>query len=528
MKDFCKKLSEKPWLMPVLIIVLTMLLYLPCGRYMNPLQDGTIGHITIVQALQAGNNWGRQALVGNTDYPALQTLMLLVSETVCNILCLINVTLSPVTLLTSLSLAVMLSYFIRTMLLVGRPYFIPIPLIAVFLIHVTRISIKASEPSWIVAVPLSAMIYHIMAWSRSKSIRNMVMAAAHNGILCLCGLPCAFAAIAIAVVFYFAVRKDLSANGQPYDGMRSLLWSTVAYCIAIRFLWNWLVMDNAFFGLSDLFQRFKCAPKSIAMLWSSSPLTLTALVFIAPLIILCTKSDCRTAAKCVLTVLVVVMVSSSFSKVLKLSQTGILPMTVFAIMAAFALCAATEFSHKVPRTCCILALVICTVFSLRVPQMSCYPLKTESDTAWFACNTPADILGIDDKDRLYYGFFNPHQNAPTAEEITEFIDSLWPLSRVMLYGLRLPLCYPAIEEKRFIARMDFQEADLLKQAQDEQLHILVPPPDGVFYPAKGHPLGDIHENGRPWLLLEKTWPGGWQLWRVAIPPANESKLDIFR
>ena len=53
--------------MPALIIVLAMLLYLPCGRYMNPLQDGTIGHITIVQALQAGNNWGRQALVGNTD-----------------------------------------------------------------------------------------------------------------------------------------------------------------------------------------------------------------------------------------------------------------------------------------------------------------------------------------------------------------------------------------------------------------------------------------------------------------------------
>jgi len=37
-------------------------------------------------------------------------------------------------------------------------------------------------------------------------------------------------------------------------------------------------------------------------------------------------------------------------------------------------------------------------------------------------------------------------------------------------------------------------------------------------------LSDIHEHGRPWLLLEKQWPDGWQLWRCVVPPDGESKL----
>ena len=530
MKEYCKRLSEKPWLMTVLTAVLVILLYLPCDRFMSPLSDGTLAHTAIVNALKAGNNWGRQALVGNTDYPALPTLLLLVSDTLCNVLSLVKVTLSPVILLASLSLAVMLAYLIRILLLVGRPQFIPIPLIAAFLIPVSRISLKIAAPDLIVIMPLSAIVCHIIAWSMSKSIRSMVMAAAYNGILCLCGVPCAIAAIAMAIVFYIAVRKDLATNGQPYDGMRSLLWSTAAYCLALWFLWNWLVMDNAFFGLSDIFMRLRCASKTISLLWSSSPLTLTALVFIAPLVILSTKSNYATAAKCVLAQVIVLIVSSSFAKGLKLAQTGILPMAVFAIIAAFTLCAASEFTHKVPRTCCILALVLCVLFSYRATRGARRSMELSGgDTVCFELNTSSELLlGINWKESLDLALFNPNQQAPTAEEITGYIDDFWPLSRVMLYGLRLPICYLDAAEKRFVARLDYQEEELLKQAQDEQLHILVPPRDGIFYPAKGHPLADIHENGRPWLLLERTWRGGWQLWRVAVPPNNESKLDIFR
>ena len=151
-------------------------------------------------------------------------------------------------------------------------------------------------------------------------------------------------------------------------------------------------------------------------------------------------------------------------------------------------------------------------------------MKVESSMVLFPLNTSDDVLGIKFEDRLCDSLVS---KTPSVQEITEYIDEFWPLSRVMLYGLRLPIRYPDSKEKRFVARLDYQEADLLQQAQDEQLHILVPPPDGIFYPAKGHPLADIHENGRPWLLLEKTW-GGWQLWRVAIPPVHESKLDVFR
>ena len=123
---------------------------------------------------------------------------------------------------------------------------------------------------------------------------------------------------------------------------------------------------------------------------------------------------------------------------------------------------------------------------------------------------------------------NADSYLPSREEITAFIDQFWPQSRTMLYGLKLPAAYPDPLEKRFVARLDFQQDDLLKQETDEQLHILIPPPDGKYYPKDNSPLADIYANGRDWLILEKQWPSGCQLWRVVPPPDNESKLKFLQ
>jgi hypothetical protein len=114
--------------------------------------------------------------------------------------------------------------------------------------------------------------------------------------------------------------------------------------------------------------------------------------------------------------------------------------------------------------------------------------------------------------------------APAREQIVGWIDRFWPQSRVLIYGVQGPAVYPDPAEKRFLGRVDFCEPLFLGQARDEQIHLLVPPCDGRFYPLSGVAMADIHRNGRPWLLLERVWPGGWQLWRCVLPPVTESKL----
>ena len=115
-------------------------------------------------------------------------------------------------------------------------------------------------------------------------------------------------------------------------------------------------------------------------------------------------------------------------------------------------------------------------------------------------------------------------DAPKAQELLDFIDQYWPDSRIILVGSRLPAIYPDPEAKRFVSKINFNEKDFLAQAAEEQLHILVPPPDGRFYPLQNSILADIHKNGRDWLFLEKVFPNDWQLWRSTIPPKGESKL----
>ncbi|MBQ9447887.1 MAG: hypothetical protein IJU61_14910, partial [Victivallales bacterium] len=115
-------------------------------------------------------------------------------------------------------------------------------------------------------------------------------------------------------------------------------------------------------------------------------------------------------------------------------------------------------------------------------------------------------------------------DAPPAQELFDFIDRYWPDSRIILVGSRLPAIYPDPEAKRFVSKINFNEKDFLAQSKDEQLHLLVPPPDGRFYPIQNSILADIHKNGRDWLFLEKVFPNNWQLWRSTIPPTGESKL----
>ena len=74
--------SFPAWLLPAVFSGLAILLYLLPHSATESMEV----HTAITGALRAGNNWGRQALVGNTDYPALQSIALLGCEVVAGLL----------------------------------------------------------------------------------------------------------------------------------------------------------------------------------------------------------------------------------------------------------------------------------------------------------------------------------------------------------------------------------------------------------------------------------------------------------
>ena len=65
-------------------------------------------HQSIVDALLASNNWGRQALIGSIDYPVLPSLALLISTVIGSF-----ARLDGVRLLQAIVLAWTLCYFVR-------------------------------------------------------------------------------------------------------------------------------------------------------------------------------------------------------------------------------------------------------------------------------------------------------------------------------------------------------------------------------------------------------------------------------
>ena len=481
------------WVLPAVFAALVLLLYiLPHA----PTEAMEI-HQAITGALRAGNNWGRQALVGNTDYPALQSLCLLVCEAIAA-----PVRLSGAHLMCALAQAWILLTFIRLLRQTKRHYyFVVFPFVMFTLIPFIRADVTWLDPNWIAAVPAAAIVYHLVLWKETKNLRSLIVASAASGILCLCGIAGLLIGCCTALFLYFIDRHDLAEQGKSYAGMKTLLWSTALYCIAIWLLWNWLVMDDILFGLRDLFARLSTLNGSgfSQKLLALNPVTLSLVAFFFPLLILCLKSDNSPIAKCLIAQIVLLVLTSALSNCLQIPATGVLPLAATVILATYSICCITTFKHPVSAQACMLAMVLCFFIAFRAESLTKQSIRVD----------------------------NADNYLPPREEITAFIDQFWPQSRTMLYGLKLPAAYPDPSEKRFVARLDFQQDDLLNQETDEQLHILIPPPDGKYYPKNNSPLADIYANGRDWLILEKQWPSGCQLWRVVPPPENESKLKFL-
>ncbi|NLF92761.1 MAG: hypothetical protein GX564_02640 [Oligosphaeraceae bacterium] len=451
---------------------------------------------TIVASLRNSQNWGRQALVGSLEYGPLQTLFLLACQSLGGAIGLSAGKLYSVICQSIIMVTLLLwqknhgragrGLAGAALLLAGALFFPPLR---------ELLSYAAVSPAWLNAALLCTLFYQFSQWHREQELRWLVLCAASLSLLMLCGSCGIMLALGCIPVLLREISCTLDDH-EKFSGLPTLLLLPAGYALLLYFVWNWLVLDDALFFLRDYWSRASSLPLAALLHFppASRRLGLLFLLLAALTTLLCFDRTCKAPARLLLPLALLLPLHFHFTQIMQVYSGG-LPAYLLAVLLALLLVLNSSDYRRRQRT---------TQFLLSL--------------ALLYCALPIGVSAC----------FQPAGGAPPRTELTAYIDQFWPDSRIMLYGLPLALAYPDLQEHRFQARLDYQEGDFLTQARDEQLHLLVPPPDGKYYPARKSVLAEIHAQGRPWLFLEKQWPGGWQLWRCVIPPEGESKLDALR
>lgn len=475
---------------------------LVAGRLALPFVATDVGltHSRIVESLLQGQNWGRQALVGSLDFPTLTTLGLLVAGMVARCWPFPALGIDPVRLLVAWAQAWALMYLVRTALPEKRSWVVLPILGAIVAVPDVRDAVIALDPNWVVVVPLSGLFYHAARWHRTNALRDVIICAMNLGLLAFAGLPGAIVAFVVLAVLCHNVRRFSVVAKSEQGGVKLLIWAPFCYCAFLWLLWNRLVMHDMLFGIKHLWGAVCGCDAESLLEGVRQALASTSFVALAGgvVLVLSLRTDAHGAATCLLAGGCAAVFSHSFLR-------GI---GAFAPGGGIIVLALAAMGIAIP------------VLQLEWGPATRWRLMVAVPAAGaciaIACVRPAPPLSSE------ADYMRP---APPAEAIAAWIDRFWPESRVTVYGVAAPAIYHDLTEKRFVAQLDFREQDFLTRARREQIHLLVPPPSGVFYPARRGRLEDIHGKGRPWLLLEKTWGEGWQLWRCALPPEGESKLQ---
>ena len=456
-------------------------------------------HQSIVDSILAGNDWGRQALIGNLDNPFLPTVALLTINVICRI-----TGGNAGLVLCAISQAIIITFILRFTFVCRKWLLALVLLLLPYAVPFLRNLLFTLDPNWFSAVPAVVAIYYLTQWQESGNLRDLLVVAVAIGLCAFAGPGPLLVALLFIPVMGEQYRLKNQGSWQDHRGIRTILWGPLLYCIAIWLLWNSLIFNDVFFGLRDAAHRMTVKIQNPAMPFNC----FVFLPMLLTLAILSSKSSHNWTARCLLPACVIIPAVAFVSARFGIGPAGLGPLTFVLFLATIALAFIASFPSQNARYA-IYAAAACTILAgclfsdlKQTYEISEDPEKKHDET----------IMPVEAAD------------APKAQEIIDFIDQYWPDSRVILVGSRLPAIYPDPEARRFVSKLNFNEKDFLDQAKDEQLHILIPPPDGRFYPIQNSILADIHKNGRDWLFLEKVFPNDWQLWRSTIPPKGESKL----
>ena len=462
---------------------------------LKEVSSAMLQHQVIAQAVLAGQNWGRQALVGSLEFPPLPTLLLLIFEGPLKTL-----PLDGARLICALAQAFCLSRILKLLQTFGKRWqlliLIVLPVLMVILWQDVFLFTSA-DPGWLAAALYAGFFCSLSRWQHQQDLRYLVSAAFALGLLTLCGAGGILLALVSLLVVLHGVRRKLPSE-ETFRGLTTLLSLPVLYGLLLLLLWNWLVMNDALFFVRDFWLRAGCL--QLSAFGDAVHTQLLFFYFLGVMVLLIAGffSDQSLAARLLQPAFLFLPLFFLFCRDLQVHPAGAGALSGLMIILFFLLFSYSHFHTGLSEMLAGAGILALTISGFAAFSRNESPFREEL------------------------------REIPSREQMTSYIDQFWPDSRIMLYGLPLACRYPDPLEKRFVARLDYQEKDFLHQAADEQMHLLLPPPDGHFYPPQKTIYSDIYRYGRPWLLLEKQYPGGWQLWRCVIPPEGESKLDALR
>ena len=441
--------------------------------------DSMLVYEKLVGGLLQGDNWAKQALVGALDYPPLPTVLLIF------FVALTPSSLDPGQLMVACCQVTVLALLLRSAATFSRKSAM---LAAILMMAGLMVgpNVWAANPFWVTLVPLAAAMFYFCQWERSAKLRPLVMVAISAGALFFCGVPGMIAGLALVLTARAAGkrRKIWPAGSTP------LVFAPVIYSIILYPLFNLLIIGDITFALARLFDSVReLQPDVIYALPVVWLLAIVALV-----LGLAGRLVPRFHLACAwITVLALVVVlhhnSSWFAGGLGL----------YLAFAALPLLHIVFFPGKLFKRFSSGMTVAAVCVLLFIGTL--VARQPAGDHAKFA------------------------DGAPPPEEVVALVDSYWPQSRVLLLDLRSAAIYADSVPNRFSPRIDVHENDIRRQIEEEQMHLLLAPNNGVFYSTYSQ-LADMHTHDRDWLFLEKQWESGWQLWRCVRPPPAQPNAEF--
>lgn len=452
-------------------------------------------HETIVDALYAQTNWGRQCLTGSQEFPMLPTIALACVKWLST-----PFGINPVHLLTAFCQVWGLCYFIRltgspkrflfcALILIGFAYRFP---------FLTDMFVSA-DPVQLVAVLLPAAIFHMYRWHEKRILRDAVLTTVSASLLVFCGPPAFAVGASILLMCSIEIALIPDLTDEFRIGARVILWGPFAYCVILLLLAGRLIMDNAFFSVESLAQIFAATSKDSYSARTVETLYNVPHLFwggIACLVYFLKAELHKTAVTVLVTSLVALAVLTGMKGCGLYVPAGNSILIMLGGIAIFL--PYMRQTGKLSSSHYILSIFIALAALAFPAKISIRPAPSET--------------------RL---------PAPSKEQISNIIDQYWPGSRVVLCGVRLPAFYADPKEKRFISAVDFYPNRFLNKADAEQLYLLLPPKHSPYSFTAYKLLEDLRTGNPSWLLVETAFPDGWQLCRCVKPPENETRLEFL-
>lgn len=469
-----------------LVVFLTVRLCLPFAQEASgPLYD------FLDQGLATSRTWASQALVSSWEMPLLPTLMVLAGK---------RLSAGGIDGLHALVALCQFTVLWRATLFWHGSWRRPAAFLgfsaAVLLLPDLRALWALPTPAWLGAALFVAMLGNLASWFRSGELRDLLGCSIRGAFLLLCGIPEAIASI--GALAFMAARLARRQEAQGKQGHIFLLLAPFAYAFILILAWNWLFLGDPLYCFRDLLAGPGAATwnRLLGTTFGASVLQFAVVVAAAAVWNDPDDNARRTAAGLVLALLLASIVLPYFGFRMADPAWTLLPALSATALVVF-LGAASTPARPWPFRIQAATLAGFALLSCALPAAS-----------------PTQPAGT-----------SQPPPPPTADLLSK-IDSRWQDSRLYIVTLRAAMAYPDPHEKRFLPLTDLRLRTMLEHLRHEQLYVLLPPNNGLYYAPSGF-LAHLHESGHPALLLEESWPGGWQLWRgVRAPqPGEEPPLQ---